>query len=144
MSQSAKGPTLDLGSGHDLMVMRSSPVLGHAPRGACLRFSPPVPPPMELALSLFPSLSKIKIKRLRNLPPRDSGLSKVSVAHSSYLGKKLMGTSEAPVKSWSAKCIGPRTSACHSAVAPGCLLSSWPYFSGVGGSLMSHYTHYKD
>ena len=66
MAQSVNCPTLDFGSGHDLMVHEIDPHVGlHAGRGACLGFSlspsPSVPPPSPMcARALSLSLSVIK------------------------------------------------------------------------------------
>ena len=64
MAQSDKHPTLDFGSGHDLRVMKLSPVSGsiHDRHGAYLKFSlslhlGPSSPPPSLSLKKRKSLS---------------------------------------------------------------------------------------
>ena len=54
MAQSVKRPTLDLGSGHNLTVVRLSPVLGFMPWSLLGILSLPLsaPPPLMLPLSL--------------------------------------------------------------------------------------------
>ena len=64
MAQLVECPTLDFGSGHDLMVCGFEPHTGlHIECGACLGFSLPLPFSRTHALTLSLSLSLSKISK---------------------------------------------------------------------------------
>ena len=67
--QLVEHPTLDLGSGHNLMVCEFEPLIGHLQHVDCLEFSLPLSglPPLTLSLSL--SKKKSKVNKPSSLTP---------------------------------------------------------------------------